>query len=590
MPLNKDLSKKINFAIWPAAVAAVAVLVFNYAFADSGPVMMNANPQGLVTNSNVKLTMDTQDLARCRYSTEDEDFDSMSDNMTSPDGLYHYASLGTMNKGSYTYYARCKDFMEQANEESTQFKFNVGDFTYSTKCTSNSDCSVTGQVCQNGSCVTQSAGGGDTAAPTVSSPMPTGTLYDSYITLSVTTSEPASCRYSWYDKTYDAMTLSFASDNRYYHTAPITLSQYGYYVVYVRCKDDAGNPNLSSAKIGFRYASRTPIDTGGGGGGGTTVPKDTAAPVISSLFPTGDIKDATTTISCITDEKATCKYDTTDASFDSMANTFDADSTGKSFSKSINLNKAGSYTFYVRCKDALGNKSSASSQIGFNYVIPVVEGPKISNLQPAGGTIYQKNVALILQTDKPSDCRYSTDDVDYDEMEEKFSTSDGLLQQATMTLDKFGQYTFYVRCADKQGNKDDSSEIASFTYKDANAGGDGGEDLSIKCEKDGDCKDGKTCQDGTCQKAKEETKPVECKEITSSKKDGACDKISDCICDPDCPASGDDVDPDCANVKPAQDNSWVVLLLIGIVLVVVIVIIIVIIKKRGSDEEDVELP
>jgi len=221
-------------------------------------------------------------------------------------------------------------------------------------------------------------------------------------------------------------------------------------------------------------------------------------------------------------------------------------------------------------------------------VIPIVEGPKISNLQPAGGTIYQKNVALILQTDRAADCRYSTEDVEYDDMEEKFNTNDGLLQQATITLDKFGQYTFYVRCADKQGNKDDSSEIASFIYKDANANQDD-EDTEIRCEKDSDCKDGKICQDGACQKVKEEIKPVECEDITTSKKDGACDKISDCICDPDCPLSGDDVDSDCANVKPA-DNSWVVLLLIGIVLVVVIVVVIVIIKRRGGGEEDVELP
>jgi len=567
---------------------AAAVLIFNYVSADDGPVTMNANPQGLVTNANVKLTMDTQDLARCRYSTEDEDYDSMSDQMTTPDGLYHYASLGTLDKGSYTYYARCKDFMERDNNTSTQFKFNVGDLKPSGGCSTDGDC-ASGQKCQSGSCVTQSTGGGDTTPPTISSPLPSGTIYDSYITLSVATSEPATCRYSWYDKTYDTMTLSFTTENRYYHTVSQTLSQYGYYVVYVRCKDDAGNANPNPAKISFRYASRTPINTGSGSGSTTVVKaKDTTAPVISSLFPIGDVKEATTTISCITDEKATCKYDKADLDFDSMANMFDADATGKNFSKLIALSQAGSYTYYVRCKDDAGNKSSASSQISFTYVIPIVEGPKISNLQPAGGTIYQKNVALILQTDRAADCRYSTEDVEYDDMEEKFNTNDGLLQQATITLDKFGQYTFYVRCADKQGNKDDSSEIASFIYKDANANQDD-EDTEIRCEKDSDCKDGKICQDGACQKVKEEIKPVECEDITTSKKDGACDKISDCICDPDCPLSGDDVDSDCANVKPA-DNSWVVLLLIGIVLVVVIVVVIVIIKRRGGGEEDVELP
>lgn len=278
--------------------------------------------------------------------------------------------------------------MERANSESTQFKFTVGNFNLtSSSCTANTDC-INGQVCQNGSCVTQSTTittNSDTTPPIISSPLPSGTLYDSYVTLSVSTNEPADCRYSWYDKTYDSMTLSFQTSNRYYHSVPQTLSQYGYYVVYVRCKDDAGNANPTATKISFRYASKTPVTNTT-----TVVAKDTSAPVISSLFPSGEIKTATTTISCITNEKATCKYDTKDTDFDSMANIFDADSNGKSFSKTITLDKAGSYTFYVRCKDAVGNKSTNSSQIGFTYVIPIVEGPKISNLQPAGGTIYQK--------------------------------------------------------------------------------------------------------------------------------------------------------------------------------------------------------
>ncbi len=566
---NAILGKRILTVL---AVAA-AVFIFNYVFADSGPVTMNPNPQGLVTTSGaVKLTLDTEDLGRCRYSTEDADYDDMDDDMTTPDGLYHYASLGTLSDGSYKYYARCKDFMGQTNEESAEFSFKVGDLG------SDDDDSDDSDDDTNDS--------GDKVAPTISSPMPLGTLYDSYVTLSVATSEPATCRYSWYDKTYDTMTLTFETANRYYHTSPQTLSQYGYYTYYVRCQDDNGNVNAAAGKISFRYASKTPVTTTT-----TTSPvvvKDTAAPVISSLSPSGDVKEATTSISCITDEKATCKYDVKDTDYDSMANTFDADGTGKKFSKSVTLDKAGSYTYYVRCKDQIGNKSGASSQIGFAYVIPVVEGPKISNLQPSGGTIYQKNVALILQTDKAADCRYSTEDVDYDDMEEKFSTNDGLLQQATMTLEEYGKYTFYVRCADKQGNKDDLSEIASFAYKSSQDTGDE-EDITLKCEVDDDCKDGKICQDGEC-KMKEKTSEMACAEITSSKKDGACDKIADCICDPDCPASGDDVDADCANVKPASDNSWIVLLLIGIVLVAVIVIIIAIIKKRGSDEEDVELP
>jgi len=604
MPFYNAMKGKKYFALLAVAVALFGA---GQVLADSGPVTMNVNPQGLVTAKTVKLTMDTKDLARCRYSEEDVDYDEMED-METPDGLYHFVSLGELSDGSYAYYARCMDFMGEVNDKSAEFVFKAGDLT-SGGCSSDSDCS-SGKVCKSGSCIAPSASGcssdsdcssgkvcksgsciapsGDMTAPVISSPVPSGTIYESYVTLSVSTNEAATCRTSWYDKTYDSMTITFDSSNRYSHTAPAQLSQYGYYTYYIRCKDDAGNVNAVPGKISFRYASRTPITTTTTT---TTTPppvKDTTAPVISSLSPSGDVKEATTTIACTTDEKATCKYDTKDGEYDAMANLMDASETGKSFSKSVTLDKAGSYSYYIRCKDQAGNKSTSSSQIGFTYVVPVVEGPKISNVQPKG-TVLMKNIALILQTDKAADCRYSTEDVAYADMGEEFSTNDGLLQQATLVLEDFGPYTYYVRCADKSGNESDEAEIINFTYKDANASDDEEVATTAKCEQDGDCKDGKVCEDGTCKDKKAVAAPACDKGIATPDKDGACDKIADCICDPDCQSSQGDVDPDCANVKPA-DNGWIVILLIGVVLIVVIVIIIAIIKKRGSDEEDVELP
>jgi LPXTG-motif cell wall-anchored protein len=77
-------------------------------------------------------------------------------------------------------------------------------------------------------------------------------------------------------------------------------------------------------------------------------------------------------------------------------------------------------------------------------------------------------------------------------------------------------------------------------------------------------------------------------------KDGNCvagpNKAVDCVCDLDCPASGDNADPDCANVAPKTSNSgWIVFLFIGLLFIVIVVIIIVIIRRR-SNEEEVELP
>jgi len=243
-------------------------------------------------------------------------------------------------------------------------------------------------------------------------------------------------------------------------------------------------------------------------------------------------------------------------------------------SKSVTLADAGPYTYYVRCKDSAGNKDTVSTPITFNYAVPKKEGPVISNLQPTGA-IYQKNVALIASTDKPADCRYSMTDGDFDSMLDVFGTNDGLLQQATVALGDYGPYAYYVRCRDKEGNKDERSEVINFEYKNPEQ-----ESASGAAE-----------TKPAPEEQKEQT-PVSCAETNLGEQDGVCDNTADCICDPDCPASGDDADSDCANVtaQPKGNNSWSAVVLIGLLLAVVVIVVIVMMKRRGSDEEEVELP
>jgi hypothetical protein len=337
----------------------------------------------------------------------------------------------------------------------------------------------------------------------------------------------------------------------------------------VRCRNDAGSVNAVAGKISFRYVIPyvappyvappyvPPVET------------DTTAPDISGLSPSGDVNEATTTISCATNEAATCKYGATDADYDSLPETMDDDSAKTGHSKNIQLSAAGSYTYYVRCRDAAGNKNAASSNITFNYVVLVKGGPEIFNLQPSGA-VFQKEIGLTVQTGKPADCRYSTSDVDYDSMQGTFTSSDGQFQQAAVVLeDTFGPYVYYVRCMDRENNKNDKSEVINFEYKDPNP--------------------------------PEVVTPVEpvvattsCAAPTTEAKDGNCvagpNKIEDCVCDLDCPASGDNADPDCAKVvQPHPNTGWIVFLFIGLLLVIIVIIIIVIIRRRGNEEE-VELP
>lgn len=537
------LFKKV-FGIWLAAavfVAAGAMLVFDFAAA-AGPTLKNVNPQGTVTSSSVSITFDTLDLARCRYSTSDTGYESMGNEMYTPDGLYHSGLIGSLAKGSYTYYVRCRDFEGNVNNSSTVVSFAVGEIT------------CVGANCPTNPPVTPLVSGNP---PLLSGFSPIGTVTNKYVTLSVTTDKAASCRYSWYDKDYEAMTLAFTSNNNLYHVASATLSNAGNYNYYVRCKDESGNVNSPAGRISFYYyvyVAPSPVTP-------SKPPADTMPPLISGLSPSGEVTSKEITLSLFTDEVATCRYATSDFDYELMPNNFGGEST--SHSVAITLNNPGEYNYYVRCQDAAKNKNTVSGQIKFAYSLP--EGPKIIDLEPSGGVVYQGSVALIATTDKAASCRFAENNVDYDRMGDFFDTGDGLFHQAFVDLPDYGFYSYYVRCMDKNGVLGAKSEMISFEYQNPNP---------------------------EPEASALEPEPVICEQIQIGRKDGSCDPTLDCVCDPDCPETGNDADPDCAGIQTTSSggSGWIGLLLIGLILLIIIIIIIIIIKRRGGDEEDVELP
>ncbi len=538
-----SLTKKV-FAKRAAIFSGLAVLfaVVSCAVLAAGPTLKNINPQGTVTSSSVSITLDTLDLARCRYSTSDTSYTSMGNDMYTPDGLYHSGLIGTLNHGSYTYYVRCQDFEGNENSTSAVVSFTVGDIG----CIG-SNCPVVSPPVSSGT------------PPVLSGFSPTGTVTSKYVTLSVSTDKASSCRYSWYDKEYDAMTLALTSNNKLYHVASATLSNAGNYNYYVRCKDESGNVNSPAGKITFYYYVYTaPVKTTSV----ATTPADTAAPSISGLSPSGNVNTKEINLALDTDETATCRYGKSDVDYELMPDNFG--SAGTSHSAKIVLDAPGEYTYYVRCIDSAKNKNTVSGQVNFNYSLP--EGPKVSDLQPSG-VIYQSTLALIATTDKASSCRFSENDLGYDQMGDFFDTSDGFLHQATVDLPDYGFYSYYVRCVDEDGVSGDKSEMISFEYQNPNP-------------------------EAVSAETPEESAPITCEQIQIGARNGECDPTLDCVCDSDCPASGDDADPDCAGVEASSGggNGWVALLFIGLILLIIIVIVIIIIKRRSSEEEDVELP
>ncbi len=98
----------------------------------------------------------------------------------------------------------------------------------------------------------------------------------------------------------------------------------------------------------------------------TSFEPDANFPTTSEPSPSGSLSQSgsTTVIGIKTNEQATCRYSSTDGSYDSMSgNPASAQSVVHQWAASTPA--TGAYTFYVRCKDATDHNMSSSSTITF---------------------------------------------------------------------------------------------------------------------------------------------------------------------------------------------------------------------------------
>jgi hypothetical protein len=108
----------------------------------------------------------------------------------------------------------------------------------------------------------------DTTAPFRSSGAPSGAQPwgTTQVTLQVSTSENATCRYSTVAGTaYSAMTTTFATTGSTAHSNAVTGLTTGSYTFYVRCTDSVGNINTSDFPISFSVAGAVSVSSTFGG-------------------------------------------------------------------------------------------------------------------------------------------------------------------------------------------------------------------------------------------------------------------------------------------------------------------------------------
>ena len=292
------------------------------------PVISNFQPSGTITDLTPTLSLNTDENATCRYvSATDQSFDSMSSTFSGVGATYHHITLGTMTVGTYTYYARCQDTAGNKNTVSASITFTI---------------------------TTEVA---DTTAPVISN-IQVSNITQTSATITWQTNEESNSVVDYGLTASYGSTASGETSVTYHEVNLSNLTNGTTYHYQVKSTDSAGNRALSSDRT-FT----------------TSLAPDTTPPVISNLQPSGTISDANPTLSVETDESATCKYDITETTYDSMANTF-ITTGGTTHSSNIGPLTDGIYTYFVRCKDTVGNKNTVSKSIIFTvstscHVVPL---------------------------------------------------------------------------------------------------------------------------------------------------------------------------------------------------------------------------
>jgi len=190
----------------------------------------------------------------------------------------------------------------------------------------------------------------NTTPPIFSNPSPSGTLPTgtTQTTISLTTNESATCKYSTTPNIpYASMTNTFSTTGGTSHSQTITgLSDGNTYDYYVRCLDEAGNPNTTDYAITFS------VESGGGEVSDTTPP--TGSISINNGDTTTNSQNINLSISASDSSGvAEMKISNTNDFGSAVAETY---STVKSWALSAG---DGLKTVYAWFKDTIGNWNTA---------------------------------------------------------------------------------------------------------------------------------------------------------------------------------------------------------------------------------------
>ncbi|MDP3919005.1 MAG: hypothetical protein Q8Q35_03845 [Nanoarchaeota archaeon] len=189
---------------------------------------------------------------------------------------------------------------------------------------------------------------------------------------------------------------------------------------------------------------------------------DSIPPTITWTYPT-TLGCNPVTLRTTTNEASTCKFDTSNISYSSMANNMEGSALGHNYDFGVQYE--GDYSYYVACRDTLGNTMDNALEIAFTInltlcseeqVINETLPPKVLLLSPASGTLVNSSRTQFY---------YNVSD-DSPILLCKLIANGTILNTAVQPLRgannisgdlDAGTYSWSVNCTDVFGNEDNST-------------------------------------------------------------------------------------------------------------------------------------
>ena len=179
---------------------------------------------------------------------------------------------------------------------------------------------------------------------------------------------------------------------------------------------------------------------------------NSSMPKIISSSPSGIVSKDSTILIIKTNEVATCKYDSANANYENLTNTF-SNTLSTNHNQSLNGLSQGEHNYYVRCQDANGYTMNESAIIKFTVDLPPSAQISLSYSSPVKAGTIEVTVITSENLENAPNLEYSFNDANARKqisLTGSNSNWKGYLIITELDDNKIG--TFYFTATDNVGN------------------------------------------------------------------------------------------------------------------------------------------